>query len=138
MAEQHHKPKIVTPTTRCYTVGNVSDAKYQQVPAVTPKGRWLKEMGFNTGVPLEVKVLPDCLILTVKQLSPELEVIQTLRQLCPKLLEPKQRELWGCVEGLSVVPINRKKVAQWLKEFAGAMHSTCAEPKFKRSRGYFV
>ncbi len=43
----------------------------------------------------------------------------------------------GCVEGLSVVPIKRRKVAKWLKEFPDAMHNTCSEPKFKRSRGHF-
>lgn len=35
------------PTTRCYTVGYICDAKYQPVPAVTLKGHWLKEMGFG-------------------------------------------------------------------------------------------
>ncbi|KDA94980.1 hypothetical protein ABEG74_02405 [Pantoea agglomerans] len=51
---------------------------------------------------------------------------------------PATRELWGCVEGLSVVPINRKKVAQWLTEFPGAMHSTSDAPKFKRDDGHFA
>ncbi|WP_200884536.1 SymE family type I addiction module toxin [Erwinia oleae] len=98
MAETHHKPEMHTPTTRCYTVGYVSDAKYQPVPAVTLKSHWFEEAGFETGTPLEVKVLPDCLILTVKQPSPEPEVIQALHQLCPKLSARKQRELMDVIQ----------------------------------------
>lgn len=41
MAAQHHKPETYTPSTRCYTVGYVSDAKYQPVPSITLKGHWL-------------------------------------------------------------------------------------------------
>ncbi|KEY41396.1 hypothetical protein FB99_36840 [Pantoea agglomerans] len=37
-----------------------------------------------------------------------------------------------------MVPINRKKVAQWLTEFPGAMHSTSDAPKFKRDDGHFA
>ncbi len=68
------------------------------MPAVTLKGHWLEEAGFETGTPLEVKVLPDCLILTVKPPSPEPEVIQALRLLCPKLSARKQRELMGVIQ----------------------------------------
>lgn len=86
------------PTTRCYTMGYVSDAKYQPVPAVTLKGHWLKEMGFDTGTALEVRVMDGCMILTVKPHSSEPEVIQTLRQLCPKLSARKQRELMDVIQ----------------------------------------
>jgi len=43
-------------------------------------------------------VLPDCLILTAKKPSPEPEVIQALRQLCPKLSACKQRELMEVIQ----------------------------------------
>ncbi|MBS0878177.1 SymE family type I addiction module toxin [Tatumella sp. JGM100] len=58
----------------------------------------MEQAGFETGTPLEVKVLPDCLILTVKQPSPEPKVIQTLRQLCPKFSARKQCELLGVIQ----------------------------------------
>lgn len=67
MAEILYKSETATPTTRCYTVGCGCDAKYQPVPAVTLKGHWLKEMGFDTGTELEVKVLTSCQILTAKE-----------------------------------------------------------------------
>ena len=98
MAETHHKPEIATPTTRRYTVGYVSDTECQPVPAVTLKGHWLAVAGFATGTPLEVRVLPDCLILTTKPPSAEPEVMQALRQLCPKLSARKQRELMAMIE----------------------------------------
>ncbi len=67
-------------------------------------------------MPLKIRVMPDCIVITTQD----------------------TRELWGCVEGLSMLPINRRKVSKWLKEFPGAMNSTSAEPKFKRSRRYFA
>ncbi|MGD9424032.1 SymE family type I addiction module toxin [Pantoea sp. NSTU24] len=49
--------------------------------------------GFATGTPVNVRVMNGCLVLTAEVPPPELEVIQTLRQLCPKLSARKQREL---------------------------------------------
>ncbi len=48
------------------------------------------------------------------------------------------RELWGCIEGLSMQPINRKKVALWLKEFPGVLNDTGDAPVFKRGNGHFA
>jgi len=56
------------------------------------------QAGFETGTPLEVRVMDGCMILTVKPPLPEPEVIQTLRQLCPKLSARKQRELMGVIQ----------------------------------------
>jgi toxic protein SymE len=41
----------------------------------------------------------------------------------------------GCVESLSMPPINRKKMAQWLKQFPRAMNETGDAPGFKRVDG---
>jgi toxic protein SymE len=40
-----------------YTAGYVSDAKYQPLPAIILKGHCLEQAGFETGTPLEVRVL---------------------------------------------------------------------------------
>ncbi len=100
MAEQHHKSGTgISTTSRAYTVGYVRDSRtFEPSPAVTLKGRWLAEAGFGTGTPLEVRVMDGCMILTVKPPSPEPEVIQTLRQLCPKLSARKQRELMEMIQ----------------------------------------
>lgn len=73
MAETHHKPETHIPAaSRAYTVGYVRDSRtFEPAPAVTLKGHWLEDAGVGTRTPLEVKVLLDCLILTVKQPSPE-------------------------------------------------------------------
>jgi len=54
------------------------------------------------GMPLKIRVMPDCIVITAQNTC----------------------ELWGCVEGLSIAPINRKKVALWLKAFPGALNDT--------------
>lgn len=95
MAETHHKPETGTPTTtRGYTVSYIRDSRtFEPVPAITLRGNWLAEAGFETGTPLNVRVLPDCLILTVKPPSAEPEVVQALRQVCGKLSARKQRQI---------------------------------------------
>jgi len=104
MAETHTKPEQVVSTTRCYTVSYASDAKYNPLPAVILKRRWLEAAGFATGIPIEVKVLPDCLILTVQkpQAAPPLEpeIMQTLRKVC-KLSARKQRQVTELIEVIS-------------------------------------
>jgi len=104
MADTHTKPEQVVFTTRCYTVSYASDAKYNPFPAVILKGRWLEEAGFATGIPIEVKVLPECLILTVQKPLliplPEPEIMQTLRKVC-KLSARKQRQVIELIEVIS-------------------------------------
>ncbi|TCV91044.1 SymE family type I addiction module toxin [Biostraticola tofi] len=103
MAETHTKPEPVVSTTRCYTVSYASDAKYNPLPAVILEGRWLEEAGFATGILIEVKVLPDCLILSVKKQSPippEPEIMQTLRKVC-KFSARKQRQVTELIEVIS-------------------------------------
>ncbi|MGG7448519.1 endoribonuclease SymE [Kosakonia oryzendophytica] len=106
--QTHHKPETGTPTTRRYTVGYVSDAKYQPVPAVTLKGHWLTEAGFETGTPLEVRVMPGCLILTAQepQSATEPEVVVALRKACKKLSARKQRQI---AEFIQVITTPQKR-----------------------------
>ncbi|WP_265912038.1 SymE family type I addiction module toxin [Erwinia billingiae] len=57
-------------------MGYVRDSRtFEPAPAVTLMGHWLEEAGFETGTPLEVRVMDGCTILTVKPPSPEPEVI---------------------------------------------------------------
>ncbi|WP_380181778.1 SymE family type I addiction module toxin [Kalamiella sp. sgz302252] len=102
MAKTHHKPEVATPTTRYYTVGYVSDAKYQPIPSVTLKGHWLEEAGFGTGTPVNVRVMQDCLIITRQEPQPEPpaepEVVTTLKRACKKLSARKQREIAAFIE----------------------------------------
>lgn len=109
MAETHHKPDSGAVTTRHYSVGYVNDARYQPLPAITLKGHWLKAMGFGTGTPLEVRVMQDCLIITVKacQHEPEEpEVVSTLKRACKKLSSRKQRQI---AEFITVISAPQKR-----------------------------
>lgn len=44
------------------------------------------------------------------------------------------RELFGCIEGMSVTRINKQKVKAWLKTFPGALNDTGDIPVIKRDR----
>ncbi|EMY4504961.1 hypothetical protein AAJG49_004489, partial [Salmonella enterica subsp. enterica] len=60
----------------------------------------------------QIRVMQDCIVITPQH----------------------TRELWGCIEGLSVAPINKRKVKQWIKEFPGALNDTGDIPVIKRGR----
>jgi len=51
---------------------------------------------------------------------------------CIVITPQHTRELWGCLEGMSVVNINKKKVAQWLKTFPGALNDLGDLPVINR------
>ncbi|MDF7680566.1 SymE family type I addiction module toxin [Enterobacteriaceae bacterium ESL0689] len=73
-------------------------------------GEWFSRAGFIPNMPVKIRVMPDCIVITTQN----------------------SRELWGCAEGLSVVSINQEKVKQWLKNFPGALNDTGDIPKIKR------
>lgn len=60
MAKQNHKPERTnnkTPTTRrFYTVGYVPKNGDTDTPAINLKGKWLRDSGFETGLPLIVTI----------------------------------------------------------------------------------
>ena len=66
-------------------------------------------------MPIRIRVMPDCVVITAWN----------------------TRELWGCAEGLSAVPTNRRKMEQWLKEFSGTLNDTGDLPVIKRGKGHF-
>ncbi|MEJ5075115.1 MULTISPECIES: SymE family type I addiction module toxin [Erwinia] len=59
----------------------------------------MAEAGFATGTPVDVRVMPGCLILTARDpaLPPEPEIMQTLRKVC-KLSARKQRQVTDLIE----------------------------------------
>lgn len=116
MAEQHHKSGTgISTTTRAYTVGYVRDPRtFEQLPAVTLKGHWLAEAGFTTGTPLDVRVMPGCLVLTAQEPlpppPPEPEIMQTLRKVC-KLSGRKQQQI---LEFIEVITAKRPPAGKWI------------------------
>ncbi|WP_227007404.1 SymE family type I addiction module toxin [Salmonella enterica] len=75
-------------------------------------GEWMPQAGFTAGMPVKIRVMKDCIVIT--QLN--------------------TRELWGCIEGMSVTYLNQRKVKQWLDAFPGALHDTSDIPVIKRGR----
>lgn len=96
------------PTTRCEIY---SRAIHE---TIFLRGEWVTQAGFTDGMPIKIRVMPDCIVITAQN----------------------PRELWGCVEGLSIVHINHKKVALWLKDFPGALNDIGDAPVFKRRDGW--
>ncbi|WP_313108736.1 SymE family type I addiction module toxin [Atlantibacter sp.] len=79
------------------------------------RGEWVAQTGFVDGMPLKIRVMPDCIVITAQN----------------------TRELWACAEGLSVAAVNRRKMNQWLKTFPGALNDTGDLPVFNRGDGHF-
>ena len=75
-------------------------------------GDWITQAGFINGMPVKVRVMRDCIVITPQH----------------------TRELFGCIEGMSVAYINQKKLKAWLKTFPGALNDTGDIPVIKRSR----
>ncbi|MEG1212323.1 MAG: SymE family type I addiction module toxin [Leclercia sp.] len=73
-------------------------------------GDWLARAGFINGMPVKIRVMKDCIVITPQH----------------------TRELWGCLEGMSVTFINKKRVSEWLKTFPGALNDTGDVPVIKR------
>ena len=89
---------------------HIAKASPVREAAPPPKGNWLAEAGFDTGTPVDVRVLPGYLILTVKPPSTEPEVMQALlRQVCGKLSARKQRQI---VEFIQVIAGPQKRAAK--------------------------
>ncbi|MBH0368970.1 SymE family type I addiction module toxin [Salmonella enterica] len=75
-------------------------------------GEWMPQAGFINGMPVKIRVMKDCIVITPQN----------------------TRELWGCLEGMSVTYINQRKVKAWLKDFPGALNDTGDIPVIKRNR----
>jgi HSP20-like domain of unknown function (DUF1813). len=75
-------------------------------------GGWLTRAGFIDGMPVKIRVMKDCIVITPQH----------------------TRELWGCLEGMSVVNINKRQITQWLKTFPWALSDTGDIPVIKRVR----
>ncbi|WP_031522210.1 SymE family type I addiction module toxin [Siccibacter colletis] len=79
------------------------------------RGEWIAQAGFTDGMPVKIRVMPDCIVITTQN----------------------TRELYGSAEGLSVVSVNGPKMKQWLKAFPGVLNDTGERPAIKRERGHF-
>jgi len=84
--------------------------------AIFLRGEWILHAGFTDGMPVKIRVMSDCIVITTRN----------------------SRELYGCAEGLSVTYVNRPKMLQWLKTFPGALNDTGNLPVIKRGSGVLL
>ncbi|MDA6076135.1 SymE family type I addiction module toxin [Edwardsiella anguillarum] len=63
------------------------------------RGEWVTQAGFSDGMPIKIRVMPDCIVITAQN----------------------TREQWGCAEGLSVTRFSKKKMEQWIQSFPGCL-----------------
>ncbi|EAC0164239.1 type I toxin-antitoxin system SymE family toxin [Salmonella enterica subsp. enterica serovar Virchow] len=70
-------------------------------------GEW-----FINGMPVKVRVMRDCIVITPQH----------------------TRGLFVCIEGMGVTRINKRSAEQWLKKFLGALNNTGDIPVIKRKR----
>ncbi|MBB1200737.1 type I toxin-antitoxin system SymE family toxin [Enterobacteriaceae bacterium 89] len=101
-------PMAETPETSSACCELYSRIRNRYLPL---QGEWLTRAGFITGMPVRIRVMQDCIVITPQN----------------------TRELWGCLEGMSVVDINKQKVGNWLKTFPGALNDTGNIPVIRRN-----
>lgn len=83
--DSKNKPEV---SERNYTVTYVSRTKsYEQIPAITLKGDWLRAAGFDTGKTFRVKVIDGCLTLIADD-----DTTEQLKKLC-KQQQKQLREI---------------------------------------------
>ncbi|EMS8291127.1 SymE family type I addiction module toxin [Salmonella enterica] len=75
-------------------------------------GEWMTQENFINEMPAKIRVMRDCIVITPQH----------------------TRELFGCIEGMSVTYINQRNVKAWLENFPGALNDTGDIPVIKRDR----
>jgi len=90
---------------------DAATAWYTRCAGLRLKEDWLEEAGFKTDTPVDVRVLPGCLILTAQEPQPvtEPEVLIQLRQACKKLSVRKQRQI---AEFIQVIAAPQKRAGR--------------------------
>ncbi|AMZ76739.1 hypothetical protein SS47_09740 [Enterobacter kobei] len=70
------------------------------------------ECSFIDCMLVKIRVMKDCIMITPQH----------------------TRELWGCLDGMSVVNINKQKVTNWLKTFPGVLNDLGDVPVIRRDK----
>lgn len=101
-------PRADTPESSAACCELHSRIRHQYIPL---SGEWLTRAGFLDGMPIKIRVMPDCIVITPQN----------------------TRELWGCLEGLSIIDVNKQRIATWLRTFPYPMNDTGNVPVIRRN-----
>lgn len=78
-----------TERTRCYT----------RSASLRLNGHWMEEAGFTTGTPLDVRVMPGCLVITM--LPKESALLKVLTKTTTCLPEKEQQQVLAFLKGVA-------------------------------------
>ncbi|SNY78584.1 toxic protein SymE [Enterobacter sp. CC120223-11] len=62
-------------------------------------------------MPIKIRVMPNCIVFTPQN----------------------TREKWGCLEGLSIIDVNKQRIATQLRTFPYPMNGTGNVPMIRRN-----
>jgi len=96
MAAQDTKPEVsISKALRRLKVGYTSIRQadrndmttyYSRCPSINLRGNWLQEAGFETDMPVDVRVMKDCLVITTKPKTPQIPLTREMlnrTEACP-------------------------------------------------------
>lgn len=102
------KAKGISKSVRRMTVSYVSTRhfdrktertrRYTRSASLRLNGHWMEEAGFTTGTPLDVRVMPGCLVITTRPAETQLmTVLNSTTQLPPK----EQQQVMTFLQGVT-------------------------------------
>ena len=110
MAKQDSKPDgQISKALRRMTVSYVSirhydrhtnrTRRYSRLASLRLNGRWMEEAGLTTGTPLDVRVMPGCLVITAK--PRETPLAEELARASALLPEKEQQQVLAFLQGVT-------------------------------------
>lgn len=72
--------------------------RYTRSASLRLNGHWMEEAGFTTGTPLDVRVMPGCLVITTLPKEPPLTKVLT--KTTARLPEAEQQQVLTFLQGL--------------------------------------
>lgn len=104
MAKQDCKSEpIISKIQRTAVVGyRPNRGKPNPAAQICLQGHWLKEAGFKTGLPLDIRVMHGCLVITTRPPEPEIPLSQQMLKHTAALSEKAQQELCVLVNALLI------------------------------------
>lgn len=86
-------------STRHYDRKTEKTRRYTRSASLRLNGHWMEEAGFTTGTPLDVRVMPGCLVITT--LPKESALLKVLTKTTTCLPEKEQQQVLVFLQGVA-------------------------------------
>lgn len=86
-------------STRHYDRKTEKTRRYTRSASLRLNGHWMEEAGFTTGTPLDVRVMPGCLVITT--LPKESSLMKVLTKTTSSLPEKEQQQVLAFLQGVA-------------------------------------